>query len=616
MTSNRRQMDTARVDAHCSSSCTSDRTLSMRPVRCLLLLIGIALGTQVSAAEPAPIYAVVVNIEGVEEMQLASVRSSLAIIAYETRKTISEARLNRLIAQIPHEASAALHPFGYYNANATATLSSADSKPRVITVDVDPGTPVLVRNIEVGIVGAAARNERIANLIGDFKPGKNEIFDHLAYETSKARIERALQRRGYFDQKLVDPRVEVSREKNTADIALSWDSGIRYLLGDISFEGAQFSDEFLRRYVPWKAGDRYDQQRIEALQQALAVSNYFSSIEVIPDIENNNELRVPIKVNLTPAKRSAYSAGVSYDTDYGAGVRFGLDRRWVNGRGDTLSSETELAQNLSYTSLDYRIPHKKDAKRFYVFGTRYRDEQTDVVDASSTLLSAGIARASDNWNGTLALNALQGSFLIGTRTALDERQSSLLLYPELMVTRVFAEDRIRPDHGASVRLGVRGASESLASDVSVLQAQIEGRWIRSLTDATRLLLRCEFGATQTDHFERLPPELRFFAGGDRSVRGYAYQSLGDRDALGTAIGGRYLTTASIELEHEFIPDWSGAVFVDAGDVFSSGRPQLRKSVGVGVRWASPVGPIRIDVAHGLDDPDSSFELHISAGPDL
>ena len=164
MTSNRRQMDTARVDAHCSGSCTSDRTLSMRPVRCLLLSIGIALGTQVSAAEPAPIYAVVVNIEGVEEMQLASVRSSLAIIAYETRKTISEARLNRLIAQIPHEASAALHPFGYYNANATATLSSADSKPRVITVDVDPGTPVLVRNIEVGIVGAAARNERIANL--------------------------------------------------------------------------------------------------------------------------------------------------------------------------------------------------------------------------------------------------------------------------------------------------------------------------------------------------------------------------------------------------------------------------------------------------------------------
>src|SRR5690606_37572099 len=109
---------------------------------------------------------------------------------------------------------------------------------------------------------------------------------------------------------------------------------------------------------------------------------------------------------------------------------------------------------------------------------------------------------------------------------------------------------------------------------------------------------------------------RFFAGGDRSVRGYGYQDLGDRDEEGLAIGGRYLATTSIEYEREFRPGWSAAAFVDAGDVWSRGRPHLDFGVGAGLRWQSPVGPIRIDVAHGFDEIAGGWQLHLSAGPDL
>lgn len=590
------------------------RVLKLARPLCLLFAL-IALIGAAHAADPV-VTAVKVKIEGVKELQREAVAQSLSIIAYESRKSIGNARLSRLLAQAPGEVRNAMQAFGYYNAEAVVTVGAEDVKPRLITVRIERGEPVLVRSVQVEIIGAAARNERIATLIGEFHPAKDEIFDHATYELSKARIERALQRRGYFDQTLPDPRVEISRANNTADIRLVWNSGTRYLLGEIRFSGAQFDEAFLRRYLPWKNGDRYDQERIEGLQQALAGSNYFSSIEVRPDVEHARDLHVPIEVTLAPAKRSAYRFGVSYDTDYGAGVRFGLDRRWLNDRGHTLGSETELAQNLAFTSVDYRIPHHRDARRFYLFGARYRDEQTDVVDATSTLISAGMTRSGDNWAGSVGINALQGSFVVGTRDVFDNRRRTLVVYPELNLTRVFALERIRPAHGGSLRLGVRAASESLASDVSVVQAQLEGRWITSFNPETRLLLRCELGATGTADFPELPPELRFFAGGDRSVRGYAYQSLGDRDAAGTAIGGRFLTTASIEFERELIPDWSGAVFLDAGDVFSNGRPHLRKGVGVGVRWASPVGPIRLDLAHGLDDPDSSFAIHISAGPDL
>jgi translocation and assembly module TamA len=584
----------------------------------VLLPTLLLLATDATRSEdaPAPAKALRVSIVGVEEQQLAAVRSALSLSAYETRSSIGEARLRRLIDAVPAEVRDALQSFGYYQATAVVTAGAAETKPRPIEIAVTRGAPVRVRSVHVAIAGAAARNERIADLIEDFRPNKGDVFDHAVYETSKARVERALQRRGYFDQTTANARVEINRAANTADIVLDWNSGTRYLLGTISFAGAQFEDAFLQRYVPWKDGDRYDQQRIEMLQQALAASNYFSSIEVVPDVEHNSELHVPIVVNLEPAKRTAYSLGASYDTDYGAGVRFGLDRRWVNKRGHTFASEAEIAQNLSSLSADYRMPHHRDAQRFYLFGARYRDEQTEAVDATSTLYSAGISRSAAQWNATLSLNALQGSFLVGSRDVLDERQRSTVVYPEFNATRVFAEDRIRPARGASLRVGLRGASESLVSDVSFLQAQAEARWIHSFNTKTRLLLRGELGATRTDQFEQLPPELRFFAGGDRSVRGYGYQSLGDRDAEGTAIGGRYLCTASVEFEREFIPAWSAAVFADAGDVFSNGSPEFSRGVGIGVRWASPVGPIRLDIAHGLDDPGSSFELHISAGPDL
>lgn len=591
------------------------RWLSVRVLGAVVLMFVAFSSIAADQSGDAP-NALKIKITGLDPIQEAAVRSALSLNAYEKRKSISEPRLDRLIRQAPGELRDALEPFGFYQTKATVSSGEAESNPRQITIEVALGAPVTVSSLHVVIDGAAARNERIASLIEEFKPALGEVFDHAVYEVSKARIERALQRRGYFDQRIVTARVEVNRSQNRADIVIDWDSGTRYLLGDVQFSGSQFDDEFLRRYLPWKSGSRYDQQRIETLQQALAASNYFSSIEVLPDVANSKDLHVPISVTLAPAKRTAYIVGASYDTDYGAGVRFGVNRRWVNLKGHTFASETEISQNLSSTSLDYRIPHRSDSKRFYLLGARYRDENTEAVDATSTLLSAGLSRTDEFWTTSVSLNALQGSFVVGTRFGNGDRQSKLVLYPEFNGSRVFAEDRIRPDHGASLRLSVRGADTALASDVDFLQAQIEGRWITSFNLNTRLLLRGELGATHTDQFAKLPPELRFFAGGDRSVRGYGYQGLGDRDAFGTAIGGKYLTTASIELERTFIPDWSGAVFIDVGDVFSRGRPNLSRGVGAGVRWASPVGPIRLDIGHGLDSPDHSIELHISAGPDL
>ncbi|MGD9584761.1 MAG: autotransporter assembly complex family protein [Lysobacterales bacterium] len=571
-----------------------------------------AAGADASAVERA----LTVKVSGVEGEQLATVRNALTIVSYEQQADIGEARLQRLLDQVPAQVLEAMQRFGYYRAQARVSQRQDAEQRPLIEIQVERGEPVRVTSRRLKISGAAARNARIMRSLDAFAPAEGAVFNHRSYEASKAIVERALRRRGYFDQELVTAQVEIKRHSNSAEMALHWRSGTRYFMGELRFEGAQFDEPLMRRFVTWPAGARYDQRRIEALQQSLAASGWFAGIEVIPETERASNLHVPILVRLRPGKRTGLSAGLSYETDVGAGVRTGVERRWMNRHGHALASEVSVAQKVSDISLDYRIPRGRRAADQYLLGARYRDENTAVVNAQSIRYSAGLTIGRDLWSGAMSFNLLDGSFLIGSRDAFDPRRSSQVVYAELNASRFFSRNRIRPDNGLSLRLTTRAAGDAAGSDVALLQARGEARGVVSLREGTRFLGRVEIGATHTNQFRELPPELRFFAGGDQSVRGYAYQSLGERDAFGEPIGGRFLSTFSAELEQRFRPGFSVAVFFDGGDVFSHGRPKLHFGTGVGLRWASPVGPIRVDLGHGLGNPDSSVQLHISAGPDL
>jgi len=161
-----------------------------------------------------------------------------------------------------------------------------------------------------------------------------------------------------------------------------------------------------------------------------------------------------------------------------------------------------------------------------------------------------------------------------------------------------------------------GAHEKLLSDTTFFQATVSSKWIKSLGESTRFLARADLGTTVTQNFGQLPATVRFFTGGDTTVRGYGFETIGPVDPDGNVTGGEHLIVLSLEADWLVANNWAVAVFADSGTSFVGSDPDFKTGVGIGLHWYSPVGPIRVDLAHPLDDPDQDYRLHITFGPDL
>jgi len=552
-----------------------------------------------------------VAVEGVEGDVLESVRASIELHQYEDRD-VSAVEVRRLFERADEQIRTALEPFGYYSADVSSKLERPEAGKYHATFRVKPGEPVIVSKESVVVTGEAAQLEDVKVALEHFAPRQGERLDHGAYERSKQEIQNALANEGYIASQMVRHRVEVVRAANSAEIDLEWDPGTRHRLGAVRYTNGQFPDKFLRRYTPWREGEFYSAEKLLNLQQALVDADYFAAVGVTPDLEHVQDAVVPVDVSLVPAKRNVYTANVYVSTDSGPGTRLGFERRWLNERGRKFSTELQYSTRLQEISAQYKIPQPGIPNRSLLFGAGYRDETTDT--STSRMARAAASQVTDRWKGfqrTLGLQYLNGDFEIAS-----EQHSTSLLYAEGLLTRKKSNDLYFPLSGYSLLYGLRVAAESALSETSFVQARAEGKWLRQAGDDGRIILRAMFGGMVVKDFDALPPELRFFAGGDRSIRGFDYQQIGDLDEKGEVIGGKYQAIGSAEYEHYFLPKWGAAVFVDAGDAFTK---QFKTNVGagVGVRWKSPVGLVRVDVARPLvSDFEHEWRIHIIIGPDL
>jgi translocation and assembly module TamA len=560
---------------------------------------------------PAAAEQLTITLEGLPKELEEAVEAELTLRNY-TGRDVTPAQIRRLFNGAEEEIRKGLEPYGYYNAQVSSTLETTEKGLNAL-FRVTAGDPVKVTSQKVNVTGDAAELGPVRRAVRRFKPDEGEVLDHGVYEESKSGVESALLNNGFLRMRSTQRRVEVSRKANTATIDLNWESGPRMRFGRVSFSEAQFPPEFLERYIPWEPEAYYSPDDLLALQQRLVDADYFATVAVQPDLEGAEGIDVPIQVNLSPAKRTIYTAGAYMSTDTGPGVKLGMQRRWVNRKGHKFQADVDYAQRLSAFSTSYRIPLPGPNEKSLNFGVTHRDEDTDTSKSRNNRATVNETR---RWHGFTRTLGLQ--YIAGTYEIAEEDRYSQLLFAEATLTKKQANDYFFPRRGWSAGTALRFAPEGLLSDTSFSQITIDGRYIKPAGRRNRLLTRLSFGAMAVDDFSQLPPELRFFAGGDRSIRGFDYQELGSTNDAGLVIGGQYLATGSIEFERYFLEDWGAAIFVDGGDAWLKGGFNMNIGAGIGVRWRSPVGVVRVDFGKPIkhEVAGDSIRFHVSIGPDL
>lgn len=520
-------------------------------------------------------------------------------------------RVERLFRDADKNVRRALEALGYYEISISKSLSWDDDCWHA-TIDIIIGEPVRLHQVDVLIVGDAANDPVFQSRISTNRPAPGEILDHGRYDKYKSSLLSAAITGGYFDASYERSEVMVDRDAKAADIVLKLQSGPRYRFGPVIFSEGILRDSILMGYSDIRIGDPYRAEAINDLYEVLNGSSYFASVSISTEPLDTTEKIVPVTVTLTPGTRRVYSVGAGFATDTGPQGRLDYANRRRNDKGHQFESKLFASSVKSELTAAYRWPKRDPRQEWFSVVSGVQHEDTDTSE--SVTFKLGVLRTrnvSASWLETRYLDYAIENFKVG-----DQDTSSQLIIFGVNWESAKGRELSRARNGRRLSYDVRGASDSLGSDTSFLQFRSTTKWIFSLNDKARLLVRGSLGLTMKDNFAELPASVRFFAGGDRSVRGYDFETLGPTDASGVVIGGSHRLEGSLEIDRLFRPQWAVAAFVDSGSAFNNTDVDFSTGVGLGIRWYSPVGPVRLDFAHPLDDPDQNLRIHISLGPDL
>ncbi|MGE0621045.1 MAG: autotransporter assembly complex family protein [Pseudomonadales bacterium] len=504
----------------------------------------------------------------------------------------------------------ALKPFGYYEPGIEATLDFPANGCWRAEFRIDPGPPVMISDVDLEVLGEGVSLPVFQRLMEGTSIQPGTQLDHGRYEDLKDGLLVAAREYGFFDARLVENEIAVNVSARTADVRLIMDTGDRYRFGDLDVSGGGLDALLVKRYIDFQSGGPFEQRRLRKLQNDLVRSDYFTSVDVrtIPQEDRT----VDVVLLLEEGRRYRYGVGVGYGTDTGLIVRGDWVQRRVNSRGHRLELDTELSKVRQNLTGDYRIPGRRPQYDWYSFYGGINREDTDAIERIAWKTGIRENRFHTiHWNSTPFVE-----FVVERYLQDGEWLEQTSLVPGWGIQYLNANEPSRPTRGIRLKAEVAGAAEKVLSSASFVRLLFTGKSILPLGKRGRIITRGEAGWMETNDFDDVPPTWRFFAGGDRSVRGYDYQSLGPLDDEGKAIGGRMLLTASVEGDWRVRERWSAAVFADAGNVGEENLlDNLPWSIGAGVRWYSPVGPIRLDFAFPQEG-GNDFRIHISMGPDL
>lgn len=521
--------------------------------------------------------------------------------------------LERFAHNAPDRVRKAMEPFGYYNPQVNAGVEQSGGD-YLLKIDIHPGPPVIVTRVDISISGAGSGERALAELISSFPLKRGDVLRQDRYESAKGQLKSRAAELGYLAADFPSHKILLSIERSEASIELAFETGQQYFFGEITFEGeGAYPETFLRRYLSFETGQVFSYSKIGATHLNFINSDRFQNVTITARKEDALDFRVPVLVRLEPSLPKRFRIGAGYGTDTGPRVALHYKDLNVFKKGHELDSEIDISQRLKGIAAGYTIPGRKiDSSR----GVQFKLLREDVTSYKTSLASVEFDRVQGfgrGMVGTAFLRFQREDSTIGT-----EKVNARLVLPGFRFVQQRYDNLVRPTRGFRYGIEVLGTEHFLGSDTGFAQIVSEGHLLVPMPLRLSLLTRATAGATfERGSFNNLPATLRFFAGGDRSVRGYSYQSLGPKDSAGNVVGGKDLLVGSLEVERAILQDWGLAVFYDAGNAFDSLTDlTLFQGAGLGIRYYTKVGAIRLDVARQVAVPNPRFHIHFNFGLEL
>ena len=552
-----------------------------------------------------------VEIEGVDAEVERNMRAMMEIARAAETGPLTRDRLDRLHVRATNDIETALQPFGYYQPHIEKSLEPVGNE-FVARYTVDPGVQVHLRSVEITLTGAGKDDPAFVAVKDGFPLRQGDPLRHTLYETGKLRLLAVAADSGYLDADFDTSAVRVDTEAGVADVRIIFDTGNRFHFGPVWFDQDVLDESFLRTRIPFRQGEPWRQDQILQLQTMLSEDPYFARVEVLPRRDSAQGLEVPIRVALVPQPRQEYEFGAGYGTDTGPRGRAASYWRRLNPRGHYARGDLKLSTVEQLATAEYNIPAVTHPTGVLTFFGGYVRRVPTTNKSNTVTIGTRLTRKRFGWRETWSLQWQHEDFAVGVDTA-----SAVLFMPGTGWDRSRADHILFPRRGYRVQFQGLGALNGVVSNATFLRAGVSGKVVYGFAPQFRVLARAETGRIFTRQFHQLPATIRYFTGGDQTVRGFGYQDLGTRDSLGNIIGGQSLITSSLEVDFWPLPRGGIALFTDAGNAMQHfDLADLEYSVGAGIRYLSPLGMIRLDGAFPVSSPGRAFRIHISVGPDI
>lgn len=546
---------------------------------------------------------------------------NLDLVRFRGNDRIDREQLQRLVRVAPEQIRTLVATDGYYSPVVSARLDRETGEPLVL-VKVEPGEPVRVGEIDLELQGFAA-NPEVEALKASWTLKKGRVFRQEEWESAKRALLRSVVQTRYPRAQLVDSQATVDPETHIANLHVVIESGPEMRFGELRIEGLKrYPESVVRNLNQIHPGDYYSEAALQSYQSRLQDTGYFASVEVSGDMsailseqldaasmtpEQNASAAMaplPLLVRVVENKRKNVSAGLGYSTNTGNRASLTYDDLSVFGL--RMKSALTLETKKQTASSNFYFPVTPEGYNDSI-GASF--ERSDISGEVTSVASLAGKRT---WGTPLLERNLTLELLTETKTiggVLSSQSKSLPL--TYGVTWRKLDNLLFPTKGYALNAQVGGALLPLFTDEAFVRGYLRGVAYLPLGTSSNAIFRAEAGALASRDKSGVPAVYLFRAGGDQSVRGYAYQELGV-PVNGAITGGRYLATASAEYQYWFKPSYGAAIFYDAGnagDTFSGLHP--KSGYGIGGRWKSPVGPINVDVAYG--HAVQKYRLHFSLG---